>query len=69
MSSLLIETAIRGYHVYRVLWEPYVEETLIVLHGSGNNHDRHAMAVYRDEAASELRLNFGVRSEQFLVSV
>ena len=45
--SLLIETAIWGYHVYRVLWEPHVGET--VLHESGNDHDRHAMAVYRRE--------------------
>ena len=49
MSSLLVKTAIRGYHVYRVVWEPRVRESFVVLHESGNNNDRHAMAVYRDD--------------------
>ena len=49
MCSLLVKTAIRGYHVYRVVWEPRVGESFVVLHESGNDNDRHAMAVYRDE--------------------
>ena len=49
MSSLLVKTAIRGYHVYRVVREPRVRESLVVLHESGNDNDRHAMAVYRDD--------------------
>ena len=49
MSSLIVKTAIRGYHVYRVVWEPRVGESFVVLHESGNDNDRHAMAVYRDE--------------------
>ena len=32
-----------------MLWEPYVGEAFIVLHESGNDYDRHAIAVYRDE--------------------
>ena len=27
MSSLLLKTAIRGYHVYRAVWEPRVGES------------------------------------------
>ena len=49
MSSLLVKTAIRGYHIYRVVWELPVGESFVVLHESGNDNDRHAMAVYRDE--------------------
>ena len=51
MSFLLVETVVRGYHVYQVLWEPRVGETFIALHESGNGHDRHAMAIYRDSDA------------------
>ena len=35
--------------MYKVLWEPRVGETFIVIHETGNEHDRHAMVVYRDE--------------------
>ena len=48
VSFLLVETVVRGYHVYQVLWELCVGETFIALHESGNGHDRHAMAIYRD---------------------
>ena len=36
MSSLLLKTTIRGYHVYRAVWEPRVGESFVVLHESGN---------------------------------
>ena len=32
-----------------MLWELHIGETFIVLHETGNDHDRHAMAVYHDE--------------------
>ena len=32
MSCLLVETVVRGYHIYKVLWEPHVGETFITLH-------------------------------------
>ena len=35
--------------MYKVLWKPRVGETFIVVHETGKEHDRHAMAVYRDE--------------------
>ena len=31
MSCLLVETVVRGYHVYKVLWEPRFEETFIAM--------------------------------------
>ena len=35
--------------MYKVLWEPRVGETFIVVYKTGNEHGRYAMAVYRDE--------------------
>ncbi len=49
MSSLVVETVLRGYHVYIVMWEACVGESFILLHESGNDHDKHAIVVYRDE--------------------
>ena len=46
-ASLLVKTVVRGYHVYKVLWEPQVCETFIVGHETGNERDRDAMAVYQ----------------------
>ena len=54
MYSLLVKTAIRGYHAYRVVWEPRVGESFVVLHESGSDNDRHAMAVHRDEDPANL---------------
>ena len=31
MSCLLVETVVRGYHVYKVLWEPRLGETFFAL--------------------------------------
>ena len=56
MSSLIVKTAILGYHVYRVVWEPHVGESFVVLHESGNDNDRHAMAIYRDEDPDHVKL-------------
>ena len=49
MSSLLVKTVVWGYHVCRVVWEPSVRESFVVLHKSDNDNYRHAVAVYRDE--------------------
>ena len=49
MSSLIVQTVLRGYYIYMVFWEPRVGESFIMLHESGNDHDKYAMAVSRDE--------------------
>ena len=47
---LVVKIAVRGYHVYRTIWESHVGEQFIVIEKNGNSHDRSAMAVYcRDE--------------------
>ena len=35
--------------MYQEVWEPRISEAFFVLHESGNEHDRHTMAVYRSE--------------------
>ena len=47
--TLVVKTAVRGYHVYRTLWEPQDGEELIVIQESGNSHERYVMAVYRHD--------------------
>ena len=49
LSTLLVKTIVRGYHVYNISCEPWVGETFIVVYKTGNEHDRYVMAVYRDE--------------------
>jgi len=43
---LNVNTTVRGYDVYRTVWDPSPGECFVVLHQPGNNHDCHAMAVY-----------------------
>lgn len=47
MGTLVVSSVIRGYHVYRARWEPYLGEEFVVLHEMHNDNDVHAMAVYR----------------------
>ena len=48
-SVLLVKTAVRGYHVYQVVWEPRRGDLFVSLHESENGHDRYAMAIYRSD--------------------
>ena len=42
-KSIKIESAIRGYHVYRKVWDPSEEEFLECLHEPGNMFDLFAI--------------------------
>jgi len=44
---LIVSTTVRGYHVYRAVWNLSIGEDFVVLLQAGNGHDCHAMAVYR----------------------
>ena len=50
-TVLLVNTAVHGYHVYQVVWEPQYGDVFVSLHKTGNRHDHdwHAMAIYRSE--------------------
>ena len=64
ISSLLVKTAMWGYHVYTVVWEPRVRESFVVMHESGNDNDRHAMAVYCDEDPGTLVSRYSKATSQ-----
>ena len=49
-GSLVVQTAVRGYHVYQVVWIPTIGEHFVSLHESGNSSDTHAMGVYCDSS-------------------
>ena len=42
------ESVVRGHHIYKSVWTPFVGEILDTKREAGNNHDRHAVAVVRD---------------------
>ena len=39
---------LRGYHVYRTVWSPLLNERLNTIHESSNNYDRYAVAATKD---------------------
>ena len=43
-----VESCIRGFHVYRVVWTPYIGEQLDCALDSGNSKDPFAVAVQKD---------------------
>ena len=44
--AFLIESMIRGYHEYKLIWNnPVVGEDLLCEREVGNPHDKHAVAV------------------------
>ena len=45
----IVKTAVWGYHVYQVLWQPQIHDSFIAVHEEGNTHHKYAMAVYRSE--------------------
>ena len=45
MYSFSVATAVRGFHVYKNVWEPTVDEVLLCEREIGNSHDTFAVAV------------------------
>ena len=48
-SEIKISSAVRGYHVYKEIWDPFIDDTFGTKHERGNSHDRYAMAVIPDD--------------------
>ena len=40
------ESVVRGHHVYKAVWTPFVGEILDARREDENSHDRHAVAVF-----------------------
>ena len=51
--QLIVDTVVRGYHVYKDIWLPETGESFLCRQESDNEHDRYAVAVYANENNSE----------------
>ena len=41
-------SVIRGHHIYKSVWTPFIGEELVVEAEDGNEHDKNAVAVMKD---------------------
>ena len=46
--SFRLESVIRGHHVYKTVWTPFLGETLPLGVEGGNSHDSYAVAILKD---------------------
>ena len=44
-SEVCIESCVRGHHVYKQVWAPFIGEELVCKKENGNEHDPYAVAV------------------------
>ena len=50
--QLTVQTAVRGYHVYREVWVPTVDKKFDCWQEADNREDRYVVAVYGDTQSS-----------------
>ena len=48
--SFQLESVIRGHHVYKSVWIPFIGETLSQMPDDGNEHHIYAVGVVKDAA-------------------
>ena len=48
MDEFTVESVVRGHHIYKTIWTPYIGEKLPLDAEDNNLHDRHAVAVIRN---------------------
>ena len=46
-TEVSFSSAIRGHHVYKSTWQPFIGEHLEIERENGNTHDRFAVAVIK----------------------
>ena len=44
-----LESTVRGHHIYKSTWTPHIGQVLQTATESGNEHDRFAVAVRKDD--------------------
>ena len=49
MTSLSYNSCVRGYHIYKEIWTPTINEELLCRLEPGNIQDLHAVAIIKDE--------------------
>ena len=47
MSEFIIDSTIRGFHVYKSLWTPEIGQELSTVWETSNMHDRFAVAIWK----------------------
>ena len=47
-TTLSLSSVIRGHHVYKTIWTPYIGEELVLASEESNLFDRHAVAVLKN---------------------
>ena len=52
-QKVMLMCVVRGYHVYKDVWDPYPEEDFVTKHQRRNPHDKYAVAVMPVDAKSE----------------
>ena len=58
--EMFLESIVRGYHVYRRIWEAVVGEELTCITEPDNRSDRYAVAVIKsDTTVGHVGINFG----------
>lgn len=47
--TFTVSSVVRGHHIYKDIWTPYVGEELFVQTEDENEHDEHAVAIIKDD--------------------
>ena len=61
MVALILESVIRGHHIYKSSWTPLIGETLNTSLELDNEHDKYAVSIYcevRRSSRSCAMINF-----------
>ena len=62
-----IDSYVRGYHAYTDVWSPVIGETLLVKREPSNVKNRHAVAIFKEDAVvGHVPYNIAPRFSQFL---
>ena len=48
-SEYAMESVVRGHHIYKASWDPYVGEVLVLEREVANVHDVHAVAIMKED--------------------
>ena len=48
MEERVLESCVRGHHIYKDIWSPVIGERLVCERERHNTHDRYAVAVKRE---------------------
>ena len=47
-ETFCLDSVVRGHHVYKTIWTPFLGEILTAIAEPGNSHDRHAVCVKKE---------------------